>query len=210
MKQARQACKPARHPLALAVASALALVSLPVAAQTSQWQLGSHPIATAGEHINTTQINFGGHEWVVIGNTSKDIYKGSHDGGTYGHANADANSVTLLSISDDFGNSEFRASGSGCGSYTGTCMTRPHEYQGSTLQGAMNDIANGLSDKEQNEINARTLTTADGINGNTATGLLWALSVDEWNAIGNDDTRKYPSSWWLRSPYFIDDYALAG
>ncbi|GHT98654.1 hypothetical protein FACS1894154_04330 [Betaproteobacteria bacterium] len=231
MKQARQTRKPARHPLALAVASALALVSLPAAAQTSQWQLPSHPVATAGEHINTTQINFGGHEWVVIGNTSKDIYKGSHDGGTYGHANADANSVTLLSISDDFGNSEFRASGSGCGSYTGTCMTRPHEYQGSTLQGAMNAIAGGLG-KELGVINERDLESIgdtgigsysaldanDGINGADAGGqMLWALSYPEWRAIaygiGDSDgttVRSFPSSWWLRSPVDYDDYALAG
>ncbi|GHU04794.1 hypothetical protein FACS1894158_05830 [Betaproteobacteria bacterium] len=216
--------------MALAVASALALVSLPVAAQTSQWQLPSNPIASAATHINTTQINFGGHEWVVIGNTSKDIYQGSHDGGTYGHANAAANSVTLLSISDDFGNSEFRATGSGCGSYAGSCVGgRPHEYQGSTLQGAMNAIAGGLG-KELGVINERDLESigdiapsydggnypelnnADGINGADATGLYWALSYPEWRAIaygiGSSEAttvRSFPSSWWLRSP---DDYVL--
>ncbi|GHU00951.1 hypothetical protein FACS1894154_10660 [Betaproteobacteria bacterium] len=227
MKQAR---KPARHPLALAVASALALVSLPAAAQTSQWHLGSHPIATTDTHINTTQINFGGHEWVVIGNTSKDIYKGSHDGGNYGHANADANSVTLLSRNNDFVNSAFRAVGSGCSGYAGTCMTRPNEYQGSTLQGAMNTIAGGLG-KELGVINARDLESVgdtnpssaalnanDGINGANAGGqMLWALSYPEWRAIaygiGSSEAttvRSFPSSWWLRSPDYYDDHALAG
>ncbi|GHU04237.1 hypothetical protein AGMMS49960_19690 [Betaproteobacteria bacterium] len=238
MKQARQACKPARHPLALAVASALALVSLPAAAQTSQWHLGSHPIASAATHINTTQINFGGHEWVVIGNTSKDIYKGEHDGGAYGHANADANSVTLLSISNDFGNLAFRVydgSGTCSGGYVGSCVGgRPHEYQGSTLQGAMDAIAGGLG-KELGVINERDLESignivpswdsgnypelnnADGINGADATGLYWALSYPEWRAIaygiGSGEAtavRSFPSSWWLRSPVLLDDYALAG
>ncbi|GHU12569.1 hypothetical protein AGMMS50225_20750 [Betaproteobacteria bacterium] len=232
MKQARQACKPARHPLALAVASALALVSLPAAAQSSQWHLGSHPVATENAHINTTQINFGGHEWVVIGNSSKDIYQGSHDGGTYGHANADANSVTLLSRNGDegggFGNSTFRtylgggSGGCASGDYAGTCITRPNEYQGSTLQGAMNAIAGGLG-KELGVINARDLesigdieisstselNSADGINGADAGGqMLWALSFPEWRAIaygiGDSDgtaVRSYgTSSWWLRSP----------
>ncbi|GHU23119.1 hypothetical protein FACS189488_05030 [Betaproteobacteria bacterium] len=242
MKQARQACKPARHPLALAVASALALVSLPVAAQTSQWQLGSHPIATAGTHINSTQINFGGHEWVVIGNISKDIYKGEHDGGAYGHANAAANSVTLLTRNGDeggyFNSSAFRTYlGTGSGgcttmnTYTGTCMTRPHEYQGSTLQGAMNAIAGGLG-KELGVINERDLESIgdtgigsysaldanDGINGADAGGqMLWALSYPEWRAIaygiGDSDgttVRSFPSSWWLRSPDSLDYLALAG
>ncbi|GHU01235.1 hypothetical protein FACS1894154_11100 [Betaproteobacteria bacterium] len=180
MKQARQACKPARHPLALAVASALALVSLPAAAQTSQWQLGSHPIATAATHINSTQINFGGHEWVVIGNSSKDIYQGSHDGGTYGHANADANSVTLLSRNDDFGGSAFRTylggGSGGCysGNYAGDCMARPNEYQGSTLQGAMNTIAGGLG-KELGVINERDLESV----GDTGISSYSALDANQ-------------------------------
>ncbi|GHU18985.1 hypothetical protein AGMMS50243_10050 [Betaproteobacteria bacterium] len=238
MKQARQPCKPARHPLALAVASALALVALPAAAQTSQWQLPSHPVATAGEHINSTQINFGGHEWVVIGNSSKDIYQGSHDGGAYGGASAAANSVTLLSINDDFGGSKFRTylgtSSGGCttmNTYAGTCMTRPNEYQGSTLQGAMDAIAGGLG-KELGVINERdlesignigitdysALNSADGINGADATGLYWALSYPEWRAIaygiGDSDgtaVRSYgTSSWWLRSPVLHGLDALAG
>ncbi|GHU20812.1 hypothetical protein AGMMS50243_16750 [Betaproteobacteria bacterium] len=241
MKQARQPCKPARHPLALAVASALALVSLPAAAQTSQWQLGSHPIASAATHINTTQINFGGHEWVVIGNSSKDIYKGEHDSGTYGHANAAANSVTLLTRNGDegggFGDSAFRTylggGSGGCYSdnYAGDCMTRPNEYQGSTLQGAMNTIAGGLG-KELGVINARDLESVgdvlpntsalnsnDGINGANAGGqMLWALSYPEWRAIaygiGSSEAtavRSYgTSSWWLRSPDCSFSYALAG
>ncbi|GHT87274.1 hypothetical protein AGMMS49543_22830 [Betaproteobacteria bacterium] len=242
MKQARQACKPARHPLALAVASALALVSLPAAAQTSQWQLGSHPIATTDTHINSTQINFGGHEWVVIGNDTKDIYQGTITGGVnfsgaYGNTavHQPLGSVTLLLSSSNggtgyeagngFGTSAYRSDA--CGTTPGDCKAgKPNEYNGSTLQGAMDAIAGGL-DKEQDVINARTLLPMtpelpnpsdwdadkenDGINGYAAPGQLhWALSFAEWEAIGNNDIRKYPSSWWLRSPDHSDSLALAG
>ncbi|GHU08435.1 hypothetical protein AGMMS50225_07080 [Betaproteobacteria bacterium] len=232
MKQARQPCKPARHPLALAVASALALVSLPAAAQTSQWQLPSHPVATAGEHINTTQINFGGHEWVVIGNNTKDIYQGTIPSpgvlisGAYGNTEVSAKqppgSVTLLlngsagatsvDAGGGFGNSAYRASGNT------DYDIYPNEYNGSTLQGVMDDIITNdmIPDKEQGEINARILKPIsvglpgwppnellenDGINGVATTGQFWALSLAEWEAIADGDVRSYgTSSWWLRSP----------
>ncbi|GHU31730.1 hypothetical protein FACS189497_12790 [Betaproteobacteria bacterium] len=226
--------------MALAVASALALVSLPVAAQT-QWQLGSHPVATENAHINSTQINFGGHEWVVIGNDTKDIYQGTISAGylisgDYGNTDVSAKqppgSVTLLlngsagatsvDAGNGFGSSLYRASGNL--SY----VAAPNEYSGSTLQGVMNDIITNdmIPDKEQGEINARTLKPIsadllgwppnellenDGINGVATTGQFWALSLAEWEAIADGDVRSYgTSSWWLRSPVDYDDYALAG
>ncbi|GHT95787.1 hypothetical protein FACS1894116_11860 [Betaproteobacteria bacterium] len=224
--------------MALAVASALALVSLPVAAQTSQWQLGSHPIASAATHINTTQINFGGHEWVVIGNDTKDIYQGTITGGVnfsgaYGNTavHQPLGSVTLLLNSRDGGTNPEAGGGFGTSLYRTSgnvsYYKHPNEYNGSTLQGAMDAIAVGL-DKEQDVINARNLLPMtpelpspfdwdadkqnDGINGYAAPDQLhWALSVAEWEAIGNNDIRKYPSSWWLRSPDVSDyDNALAG
>ncbi|GHT87435.1 hypothetical protein AGMMS49543_23490 [Betaproteobacteria bacterium] len=240
MKQARQPCKPARHPLALAVASALALVSLPAAAQT-QWQLSSNPIATTDTHINSTQINFGGHEWVVIGNDTKDIYQGNIDPGTaYAISGAYGNtavkqppgSVTLLlngsagatsvDAGGGFGNSVYRASGNT------DYDIYPNEYNGSTLQGVMDDIITNdmIPDKEQGEINARILKPIsvglpgwppnellenDGINGVATTGQFWALSLAEWEAIADGDVRSYgTSSWWLRSPGSSDSSALAG
>ncbi|GHU36455.1 hypothetical protein AGMMS50256_33050 [Betaproteobacteria bacterium] len=211
----------------MAVASALVLVALPVAAQ-SQWQLASHPVATDAPHINSTQINFGGHEWVVIGNGSKDIYS---DGSTYGGAAADPNSVTLLSRNDDaggyFGSGVvFRANGSSCyGAYAGNCQNYPNEYKDSNLQGQMAGIATALPGKERDVINPRDLVPIlgalpsnlnalkenDGMNGwSVDNQLLWALSLAEWEAIADDDLRKYPSSWWLRSPGLLFNYALAG
>ncbi|GHU01203.1 hypothetical protein AGMMS49960_10960 [Betaproteobacteria bacterium] len=235
MKQARQPRKPARHPLALAVASALALVSLPAAAQ-SQWQLPSHPIASADTHINSTQINFGGHEWVVIGNNTKDIYQGTITGGValngaYGNTavKQPPGSVTLLlngsasatsvDAGGGFGTSVYRAS------WDTNYVAGRNEYNGSTLQGVMDAIAVGL-DKEQGEINERTLEPIsvafpgwswtellenDGINGVATTGQFWALSLAEWEAIADGDVRSYgTSSWWLRSPGVDDCSALAG
>ncbi|GHU13751.1 hypothetical protein FACS189441_1870 [Betaproteobacteria bacterium] len=157
----------------------------------------------------------------MIGNTDKDIYKGiSHTGGPYGGANAAANSVTLLSINDDFGSSAFRASGAG--------ITYQNEYQGSDLQGAMDAIAGGLG-KEQGVINARdlksigitlppyesgnfpNLNNADGINGADAGGqMFWALSYPEWRAIADTGVSAFTSVYWLRSPGNISVNALTG
>jgi hypothetical protein len=211
------ALRTVRRPLALrsVVGFFLALAfSLNAAAQTSQWN------AVPATTVNSTQINFAEHEWVVIGNAGKDIYTN----GTYGSASQPSNSVTLLLKSGDagggFGNSVFRAFGSTCsGSYAGSC-TCPNDYNDSTLQQKMAGIANGLPDKEQKLINARdlepvtggaaanlaALNQGDGINGAAVNGQkLWALSYPEWNAIGDNTVRSYPSSWRLRSP---DDYSV--
>ena len=160
------ALQTARHPLALA--SALALVALPAAAQ-SQW--GVLP-ASALSDINSTQINFAGHEWVVIGNDAQDIYKNT----TYGSSAAPSNSVTLLLNHDgdtttpgyEAGGGfpvssvheyQFRAdTGGTCfGTYAGSCNNYPNEYDDSDLQNRMEAIAADLPGKEQGVINARSL-----------------------------------------------------
>ncbi|GHU37764.1 hypothetical protein AGMMS50256_36140 [Betaproteobacteria bacterium] len=180
-------------------------------AQTpSQW--GVLPDTT----VNSTQINFGGHEWVVIGNENKDIYKNEIAGGTvissgtYGGAQQPEKSVTLLSIKNDFAggnNVEFRASSGGtcAGINYGTCNNYPNEYNGSSLQSQMMGAV--PSGKEQGVINPRTLAPvtqtftsassqllgADGMTGAEAqTQWYWALSLPEWEAIasssGDDNT----------------------
>ncbi|GHU44744.1 hypothetical protein AGMMS50289_13790 [Betaproteobacteria bacterium] len=76
----------------------------------SQWRdLGaSSAPAVPDTVVNSTQINFGGHEWVVIGNKDKDIYKNEIARGTaissgaYGGVEQPDDSVTLLSIKNDF------------------------------------------------------------------------------------------------------------
>ncbi|GHU10033.1 hypothetical protein FACS1894185_0430 [Betaproteobacteria bacterium] len=244
MKQTRRdsgaGLRTVRHPLVLAVASALAIFPLSAVAQTaSQW--GVSPTT----EVNTTQINFGGHEWVVIGNKDKDIYKNeissgyAISSGAYGGVEQPDDSVTLLSIKNDFAsgnNVEFRAYTPGSGGcygnyFAGSCKQYPNEYEGSDLQGQM---ANAVpSGREQGVINPRTLVpltaayissydallVADGMTGAEAEKqLYWALSLPEWEAIASSlsdvntngaAVRSYPSSWWLRSPSMISTPSLA-
>ena len=82
-------------------------------------------------------------------------------------------------------------------------------YLGSELQQAMANFATtlGLSDKEISLIVPRTLTSEDGISGETAANQpFWALSKDEATAIGNTEILKssvYNTSgyYWLRTIY---------
>ncbi|GHU14838.1 hypothetical protein FACS189441_5490 [Betaproteobacteria bacterium] len=146
--------------------------------------------------VNSTQINFGGHEWVVIGNKEKDIYKGeiisgTYISGTYGGASQPDNSVTLLSRNGDAGDGfaggmmttvKFRdRNGGAClGSFAGRCNNYPNEYEGSDLQSLMAGAV--PSGREREMINPRILQAmtaalpsgslnelmqGDGINGLT-------------------------------------------
>ncbi|MDR1889244.1 MAG: hypothetical protein LBQ81_07700 [Zoogloeaceae bacterium] len=227
MKNLNGTAQPARCPVALALAL-FSVFPLNAAAQ-SQWGLA--PATT----VNATQINFAGHEWVVIGNEHKDIY--TNDGAYGGGLTQPSGSVTLLLKSDGTANLEagggfggvlpFRDNGNTCaGSYAGTCNTDPTEYNDSTLQNRMEEIANALPGKELGVINTRDLAPItgayasnladlnenDGINGAVvADQKLWALSYPEWEAVNDKGVRSYPSSWWLRSPDNIFDHlALAG
>ncbi len=95
-------------------------------------------------------------------------------------------------------------------------------YSGSTLQAAVNAIADGLSTVEQAAITKRTLTSGsyDGANTDCVAGdavadaLLWPLStkeadnVDETLRIVDPEHMELDSnSWWLRSPGGDDDFA---
>ncbi|GHT90458.1 hypothetical protein FACS1894101_2970 [Betaproteobacteria bacterium] len=142
-------------------------------AQTaSQW--GVSPTT----EVNSTQINFGGHEWVVIGNKDKDIYKNEISGGylinngAYGNAKQPDNSVTLLlngnggaglEAGGGFGGyvvfRDYIGSGGGCdsGYFAGSCQRYPNEYEDSNLQSLMRDAAPISGSKERAVINARTL-----------------------------------------------------
>ncbi len=95
-------------------------------------------------------------------------------------------------------------------------------YSGSTLQAAVNAIADGLSTVEQAAITKRTLASGsyDGANTDCVAGdavadaLLWPLStkeadnVDETLRIVDPEHMELDSnSWWLRSPGGDDDFA---
>ena len=190
-----------RRSLVWVVASVLAGMPMGVVAQ---WRDPATATSIPVTTVNSTQINFAGHEWVVIGNAGTDIYTN----GTYGGASQPTDSVTLLLKNGDvgFGNSAFRAYVSGSG-YEGT-YSNPNDYNDSTLQERLVEIANNLPAKEQGLINERTLqpvgdgfadsltelNEGDGINGVAVNGQkLWALSYPEWNAIGIA-VRSWPSS----------------
>ncbi len=162
--------------------------------------------------VNSSKIAFAGHEWWVIGDGTVGVEPRP------GH-------ITLLGADDDFGNSAFRTgkyySFEGSSRYDEDtwyyannpadmeAWTTPNEYAGSTLQQAMVSLADGISQKEQAVIRARSLTgggtylspSADGIAGpGIADQKFWALSEAEWDAINDDAVRSYGDFWRLRSP----------
>jgi hypothetical protein len=132
--------------------------------------------------VNSSVVGFAGQEWYVIGDNESGIYR-------------QADAVTLLAKNHVYGMIAFRVSGNGA--YT----TARNEYAGSTLQQRMETLADGFSPAESALINARTLTTADGIaNTSAANQRLWALSRDEWTTVNNNTVRSFGTYWWLRSP----------
>ncbi|MDR0870283.1 MAG: hypothetical protein LBN39_05765, partial [Planctomycetaceae bacterium] len=163
---------------------------------------------------NTSVVNFGGQQWWAIGQ------------------NTETNTARLLLKSDStetgYDSSTFRSYGTGKNGYDGTFTDRANEYADSTLQRAIQGIADALSVKEQAVIQARTSADLqDGV-GNTPFGTanvsewveldpqkLWALSYDEWSAVEGDATiftgrsgyDYYSDYFWLRSPLpdYLDD-----
>ncbi|GHT95971.1 hypothetical protein AGMMS49545_19880 [Betaproteobacteria bacterium] len=168
----------------------------------SQWRdLGASPApAVPATAVNSTQINFAGHEWVVIGNDTNRTY-GSQPNGSV-TVLLKSNGTASYEAGGGFGGTmAFRESGSTCaGSYAGSCSV-PSDYNTSTLQSRMVTIASGFG-KELDVITERTLTSSsDGIGGaDVANQKLWALSDSEWSTINDNSVTSYPSSWWLRSP----------
>lgn len=126
------------------------------------------------------EIAFGGEYWYVVGE------------GSTGSVWGPENTVTLFQNPS-----------------TEILAKTDLNYLGSELQQAMANFATtlGLSDKEISLIVPRTLTSVDGISGETAANQpFWALSKDEATAIGNTEILKssvYNTSgyYWLRTIY---------
>ncbi|MDR0841755.1 MAG: hypothetical protein LBN26_10320 [Christensenellaceae bacterium] len=173
---------------------------------------------------NLVTVGFAGEEWWFIGNSGDGVYQRP-------------DSITLLvrgnmTPTEIYGTVAFRS-----GSYTDpsdpsytqytagdNCWyknnpgetpgwTTASDYRGSTLQLKMEDIAAGInsaSPKEYALIQARTLTIADGIIGDTvANQKLWPLSYDEYAILHRSDVTMYGrNGWWLRSPdpYYVSIY----
>ena len=131
-----------------------------------------------------SQIQFAGYNWYIVGM------------GDTGPVPGPANTVTLFaasSIKDETGEC--------INSYTDTNYA---DGELSTVMEGLSDTL-GLSAREKALITDRTLTTADGISGNSVTTPFWPLSIDEYEAIYEYDPSFLTDTpgwyYWLRTEY---------
>ena len=131
-----------------------------------------------------SQIQFAGYHWYIVGM------------GDTGPVPGPANTVTLFaasSIKDETGEC--------INSYTDTNYA---DGELSTVMKGLSDTL-GLSAREKALITDRTLTTADGISGNSVTTPFWPLSIDEYEAIYEYDPSFLTDTpgwyYWLRTEY---------
>ena len=131
-----------------------------------------------------SQIQFAGYNWYIVGM------------GDTGPVPGPANTVTLFaasSIKDETGEC--------INSYTDTNYA---DGELSTVMKGLSDTL-GLSAREKALITDRTLTTADGISGNSVTTPFWPLSKDEYEAIYEFDPSFLTDTpgwyYWLRTEY---------
>ena len=131
-----------------------------------------------------SQIQFAGYNWYIVGM------------GDTGPVPGPANTVTLFaasSIKDETGEC--------INSYTDTNYA---DGELSTVMKGLSDTL-GLSAREKALITDRTLTTADGISGNSVTTPFWPLSKDEYEAIYEYDPSFLTDTpgwyYWLRTEY---------
>lgn len=130
-----------------------------------------------------SQIQFAGYNWYIVGM------------GDTGPVPGPANTVTLFAasvINDDDDNVVY--------------VNTANNYADGELSTVMKGLSDtlGLSAREKALITNRTLTTADGISGNSVTTPFWPLSKDEYDAIYEFDSSMGACSnafYWLRTGY---------
>ena len=130
-----------------------------------------------------SQIRFAGYNWYIVGM------------GDTGPVPGPANTVTLFAasvINDDDDNVVY--------------VNTANNYADGELSTVMKGLSDtlGLSAREKALITNRTLTTADGISGNSVTTPFWPLSIDEYEAIYEFDPSMGACSnafYWLRTGY---------
>lgn len=130
-----------------------------------------------------SQIQFAGYDWYIVGM------------GDTGPVPGPANTVTLFAasvINDDDDNVVY--------------VNTANNYADGELSTVMKGLSDtlGLSAREKALITDRTLTTADGISGNSVTTPFWPLSIDEYEAICEFDSSMGACSnafYWLRTGY---------
>ena len=129
-----------------------------------------------------SQIRFAGYNWYIVGM------------GDTGPVPGPANTVTLFaaSVINDDDNVV----------YVNTANNYADGELSTVMQGLSDTL--GLSAREKALITDRTLTTADGISGNSVTTPFWPLSIDEYEAICEFDSSMGACSnafYWLRTGY---------
>ena len=129
-----------------------------------------------------SQIRFAGYNWYIVGM------------GDTGPVPGPANTVTLFaaSVINDDDNVVY--------------VNTAKDYADGDLSTVMKGLSDtlGLSAREKALITDRTLTTADGISGNSVTTPFWPLSIDEYEAIYEFDSSMGACSnafYWLRTGY---------
>ena len=129
-----------------------------------------------------SQIQFAGYHWYIVGM------------GDTGPVPGPANTVTLFaaSVINDDDNVVY--------------VNTAKDYADGDLSTVMKGLSDtlGLSEREKALITDRTLTTADGISGNSVTTPFWPLSKDEYEAIYEFDSSMGACSnafYWLRTGY---------
>ena len=129
-----------------------------------------------------SQIRFAGYNWYIVGM------------GDTGPVPGPANTVTLFaaSVINDDDNVVY--------------VNTAKDYADGDLSTVMKGLSDtlGLSAREKALITNRTLTTADGISGNSVTTPFWPLSMDEYEAIYEFDSSMGACSnafYWLRTGY---------
>ena len=156
--------------------------------------------------IDKSRLSFAGHEWWVIGQKTD--------------KSNNAPIITLLAVSNDFGDVPFRT-GSAVpfenasrysednGYYANnpsdmSQWRKPNEYAGSTLQQKMVSLAEAIPEKEQAVIRPKDITK--GITGQEVKAQkLWALSQEDSIYLYRNSC-KYAAQWWTRSSNEVYGY----
>jgi hypothetical protein len=170
------------------------------------------------DQTDFTQINYGGHEWIVVGNDtdatgelgSWNITASRLAGGGSGIKSPNGTLTLLLRNGDNggngYGNSPFREgrddSATNYSPYSaqfyinnpsGTSWATPNEYPESTLQKKLNDKADALPTREQQLIDPRTFAKTPMTDP-------WGNTADEIALNPNDNNRPVENQrYWVLS-----------
>ena len=144
----------------------------------------------ASDHNIGDIVTFAGYDWYIIGTETQGV-------------KAPSGCYTLFAKNNDFGSTTFRA-----GAIRDDSTA--NYYKNSDLQKKMEEIANGFSDDDKNNIVARD--TLDNIAGDTVSNqLVWPIGmqgqpdnpggVNGEAALIDQSIRKFDQNYWTRTNY---------